>query len=81
MVQPGLLKIGTQFYVKVDNIGILLPSTVINIEEAIGHLIAYIYVLNLKYPESLKFVFGFFEHLGTPSSESIKSFVHKLATV
>jgi len=57
---PGLIEINNQFFIKVDKNAILLKE-VTRLEKAVAYLFMYYYVLNLNFPESLKFVYGFFE--------------------
>ena len=63
MNQPGVLMIGQKFFVKIDKKAIHFPADVASLEEAVGLSLAYSYILDTKYPEALKFVYLFFEHL------------------
>lgn len=63
MELPGVLLIGTQYFVKVDEGAFLLPSQVKTLDQSIAYLFMYYYILHLDFPEPLKFVFGFFERL------------------
>ena len=58
-----MLLIGTQYFVKVDESAFLLPPEVKTVEMSFAYLFMYYYILNLNFPEPLKFVFGFFERL------------------
>ena len=60
---PGIILIGSQYFVKVDESAFLLPDEVKTMEQSVAYLLMYYYILNLNYPEPLKFVFGFFERL------------------
>ena len=55
--------IGQKFFVKIDKKAIHFPADVASLEEAVGLSLAYSYILDTKYPEALKFVYLFFEHL------------------
>ena len=68
MILPGILKINEQFYIKVDDQAIGLSDDVTLLEEAVAYLCMYYYILNLNFPEPLKYVFGFFEKLFDISS-------------
>lgn len=72
MELPGVLDINNQFFVKIDESAILLPKSVTTITEAFAYLTMYYFILNLNYPQSLKFIFLFFEKLFEiePSSHS-----------
>lgn len=72
MSLPGIIELNGQFFVKVDDSAVLLGNAQ-TLEEALAYLVAYYYVLHLKYPPTLKFVFGFFERLFElePTSESV----------
>ena len=63
MVLPGILKINEQYFIKVDESAIHLPQEITLLEEAVAYLIIYYHVLNINFPETLKFVFLFFEKL------------------
>ncbi len=63
MELPGLLVMNNKFYIKIDEKAIHLPSTVTLLQEAVAYLVMFYYILDLNYPEPLKFVFGFFERL------------------
>ena len=68
----GILEINEQFFIKIDNSAVLLRD-VKYLEEAVAFLVAYYYILNLKFPPTLKFMFGFFERLFEiePTAESV----------
>lgn len=72
MALPGILEINDQYFIKVDNSAVLLQD-VKYLEEAVAFLVAYYYILDIKFPPTLKFVFGFFERLFEiePTAESI----------
>lgn len=71
MSLPGILDLNGQYFIKVDDSAILLD--VKTLDEAIGYLVAYYYILHIKYPPTLKFVLGFFERLFEiePTFESV----------
>jgi hypothetical protein len=71
MTQPGLLMIGQQFYVKIEQRSISL--NVPNVIAAIGYLLEYYYVLGLSYPEKLGPFFGYLEFLFGIQPISVKS--------
>lgn len=73
MSLPGIFQIGRQFFVKVDDIAIYLPNAVSKIEEAVAYLVMYYYILDLNYPEPLKFVYGLLEHLFQIEKPSMQS--------
>lgn len=60
MKQPGIMKIGDQFFIKVEAIAIKLPH-LIKLKQAFGYLIMYYYALSVSYPTDLISVFVFFE--------------------
>ena len=60
---PGVLNINGQYFIKVDEGGIKLPSNVSTITLAFAYLTMYYYILNLNYSDALKNVFLFFEKL------------------
>lgn len=85
MVQPGILKIGKEYYIKIENVLVQL-SSVESYERAIAYLFCDYWVLDLKYPELLKFffvfletLFGFQESSLSTKSSVVKLFVSKLA--
>ena len=63
MKQPGILMIGEQFFIKIEDIVAHFPSQMCSIETSVACNIALIYILNLQYPEPLRHVYVFFEHL------------------
>ena len=63
MQLPGILNINGQHFVKIDDSAIQLPPHISTMTEAFAYLTMYYYILNLNYPDSLKFVFLFFEKL------------------
>lgn len=73
MELPGILEIGGQFFIKVDNLAVHLPNNVKALSQAVGYLVMYYYILQLDFPEPLKSVFVFFELLFgmVPSSHSL----------
>lgn len=73
MELPGILQIGNQYFIKIDESAVYLPESVTRIQEALGYLLMYYYILNLNFPDALKFVFVFFEHLFDiePSIDSV----------
>ena len=81
MVLPGLLNINGQFFVKIDESAIHLPPNVSTITEAIAYLTMYYYILHLNYPDSLKFVFLFFEKLFKIEPSTTSQDVHKLYSI
>ena len=62
MLQPGVIIIGTQFFLKIEEMAVQFPK-MCTTESAIAYLISLIYILDVQYPEPLKFVYVFFEHL------------------
>lgn len=62
-----MLQIGEKFHVKIQDSAFLLK--VKTLEEALGYLVAYYYVLHHNFPKSVKFVFSFFDRLFGMSSE------------
>ena len=58
----GILEINEQIFIQMDNSAVLLRDVKYS-EEAMAFLVAYYYILKLKCPPTLKFVFGFFERL------------------
>ena len=67
MIQPGLLIIGNDYYVKIDQLFMKIENA--SLELWLAYVVAYYDVLNLRYPLPLKFVFVFFETLfGMPPS-------------
>ena len=78
MELPGILEIGGQFFIKVDNLAVFLPESVSSLQQAVGYLLMYYYILDLDYPPSLKFVFVFFEMLFNIPPSSDATVVKKL---
>lgn len=77
MKQPGVLMIGKQYYIKIENFAINFPASISSLESAIACVIVYFYILDVQYPEPLKFVYIFFEHLFEFEKKSIDSQVVK----
>jgi len=65
------MKIGDQFFIKIDSIPIKLPELT-NLKTAFSYLMMYYYALCVSYPNDLISVFVFFELLFglTPSKSS-----------
>ena len=63
MKQPGVIIIGRKLFLKIDTLPIEYPARLSCFESAIACLVSLIYILDVSYPEPLKFVFAFFEHL------------------
>lgn len=63
MELPGILEINSQYFLKIDEGAIAIPGNIKMLEEAVAYLLIYYYILNINFPEPLKFVFGFFERL------------------
>lgn len=60
LLQPGIIMIGEDFFIKLDQIPVSFPHHIHNVSNAIACLVAYYYILNVKYPEPLRYVFFFF---------------------
>ncbi len=73
MKQPGVIIIGRQFFLKIDTLPIEYSARLTSFESALSCLISLIYILNVNYPEPLKFVFAFFEHLFDFQEKSLNS--------
>lgn len=76
MIQPGILWIGLQFFIKVDQTPITF-NEMNTLPSAITMLIAYSYILNIEYCEPFKFVYAFFEYLAGFDKVSVNSIVVK----
>jgi hypothetical protein len=61
MIQPGLLIIGNDYNVKIDQLFMKIENA--SLELGLAYVVGYYHVLNLRYPLPLKFVFVFFETL------------------
>ena len=61
MIKPGLIKIGDQYFIKVEKIPIQIESSCL--VKSVGLLIAVYYVLSEHYPPALVNVMVFFEYL------------------
>ena len=61
MKQPGLILIGNTYFLNLEMEAIKLD--VGGLPDALAYLVASYYIFNCTYPESLKFVFGFFERI------------------
>lgn len=67
MIQPGIVLIGSVYFIKIENLHTQLKKA--NLTHALAYLLAFYFVLNIDYSKPLKFVFSFFESLfGLPSS-------------
>ncbi len=55
MIQPGLLIIGNEYYVKIDQLFMKIVNA--SLELGLAYVVGYYHVLNLQYPLPLKFVF------------------------
>ena len=71
----GLMKIGSTYFIKIDED--LYPLVgIVCLENAFAYLVAYHFVLHSNYAPGCKFVFGFLERLfrmkGTVHSQGIK---------
>ena len=60
--QPVLMKIGGEFFIKIDHTCMKLPD-IASFAEAIDCLLAVFYVFNLEYPWNVRAMYGFFEDL------------------
>ncbi len=59
MAQTGILEINDQYFIKVDNSAVLLQDVLSSkyLEEAVEFLVTYYYILDIKFPPTLKFVY------------------------
>jgi hypothetical protein len=72
MKLPGVLIIGKQFFVKVEDIAIHMES-VACMDSAVGLLIAYYFILDTVYPVALINVFSFLQLLfNFPAEKKVK---------
>lgn len=78
MKQPGIIMIGSQFFLKIEELAITFPGRMSSLECSIACLVALCYILDIHYPEALKFVFIFFEHLFPFRVPSVDSTAVKL---
>jgi hypothetical protein len=76
MIQPGILVIGRQIFIKIDQIPITFDQ-IQTLPSAIATVIAYCYILNVEYCEPLKFVYAFFEFLSGFDKTSVNSIAVK----
>ena len=83
MIQPGLLKIGSEFYVKVGDMNMKLENC--NLQTGLAYVLAYYYILYIDYPLPLKLVFLFIEALmGMDMSSNsivVKNFERMLSNI
>jgi hypothetical protein len=61
MIQPGLLIIGTDYFIKVDQLFMKLENA--SLVLGLAYVFGFYHVLNIEYPLPLKFLFVFFETL------------------
>ena len=57
MIQPGLLIIGNDYYVKKNQLFMNIENA--SLQLGLVYVVGYYHVLNLRYPLPLKFVFFF----------------------
>ena len=80
MIQPGILKIGSNYLIKIGNSVAKIDNA--NLQSALAYVLGFFYVLSTGYPLPLKFVFLFFEALcGIPysiSSVQVKNFMNNV---
>ncbi len=62
MKQPAIIFIGDQPFIKIEELEIQFEE-MSSIESAIACLVSFFFILNIQYPDPLKFVYIFFEHL------------------
>lgn len=68
---PGIVVIGTDFFIKVEEVAIPIKSA--NLIISLGYLTAIYFVLSLKYPARVSSIFLFFEKMFriSPSKHSV----------
>jgi hypothetical protein len=77
MIQPGIVTIGTQFFIKIEKR--LLELRVPNALVAVGYLVVYYALLHVKYPEPVKLFICFLEYLfGFPEISTKSSVLKRL---
>ena len=72
-LQPCLFRIGRQYYTKVDNTAIPLPSASC-FTEAVEYLLMTFWVFNVDYPDPLRLFYKFIERLlgvGTSKNSAV----------
>ncbi len=57
----GLITIGRNYFIKIEEMIFQLKAA--SLEEGIGYVVVYYFVLHIIYPREIKFVLGFFEGL------------------
>ena len=58
MIQPGLLIIAIDYYVKIYQLFMKIENA--TLELGLAYVVGYYHVLNVQYPLPSKFVFAFF---------------------
>ncbi len=61
MIQPGILLIGQEYLIKVNDLYMHLPNA--NFVSALCYMMAFYFVLDISYPLPLKFVFLYLESM------------------
>jgi integral membrane sensor domain MASE1 len=59
MIQPGVIQIGNDFFIKIGKKHSQLENA--NLKSALSFLLAHSYILSIEYPLPIKFVFLFLE--------------------